>query len=395
MDLIRRLRSLLRHGAALVSQLGWTVIAMGVLAWVAGVWWGWRELLVIAAVAWILVAIAIAFTVGRLDLEAHIRLQPPRVVVGERAVGDLVVTNRRSQSARNLRLELPVGKAVAVFSEANLRGNSSTDELFVVPTHRRAVIPVGPLTTVQGDPLGILRRVRQWTDVEEIYVHPRTVALSTVAAGLIRDMEGQTTNALSPSDIAFHTLREYVRGDDLRHVHWKSSAKIGKLMTRQYNDTRRSHVAVVLSTDLDEYASDDEFELAVSCAASVAVQALRDDQTLSVIVGDTHLPAVNPTRLLDRFSAIEAVPGRCGIDPALQQTRRVAADASIAVLCIGSRLGVPEIRRATSRVAIEMRNVVLRAALDSTSGYQAVGTSTFVNVPQLDDLRRGLSVVTA
>lgn len=395
MQFVRRILGLARQGAGLVTPLGWTVLGLALVAWVLGAWWGWRELFVISATSLVLCAVAVAFTIGRLDLTARIGVAPPRVVVGQRAAGELSVTNRRDRSARNLRFELPVGGAVAVFPEPHLAGGSTSDELFVVPTNRRAIIPVGPLTTVQGDPLGMLRRVQVWTDVEEIYVHPATTALTTLAAGLIRDLEGQTTNALSPSDVAFHTLREYVRGDDLRHVHWKSSAKIGQLMTRQYNDTRRSHVAVVLSVDPDEYDSDDEYELGISCAASVAVQALRDDQTLTVIAGDRQFPAVVPTKLLDRFSGIVGAPGVGGIESALQLARRIAPDASVAVLCIGSRLGVPEIRRATSRVALEMNNVVLRAALDSESSYRIVGTSRFVNVPDLDALHRGLAAVLA
>ena len=372
---------------------GWIVLAFGAAAWIAGVSWNWEEMFVIAAVALVLFAIAVALTIGGLDLSASVSVDPARVVVGDRAAGDLALTNRRKRTARNLRVELPVGKALAVFSVASLKGDETTDELFVIPTSRRAIVPVGPLTTVQGDPLGMLRRTRVWTDVEEIYVHPKTVALSTVAAGQIRDLEGQTTNALSSSDIAFHTLREYVRGDDLRHVHWRSSAKIGDLMVRQYNDTRRSHVAVLLSIDPDEYADEDEFELSISCAASVAVQALRDDQTLTVIVGGTQLPAVNPTRLLDRFSGIEGEPGVGTIEDALKLARRIAPDASVGVMCVGSKLGVPEIRRATSRAALDMNTVVLRSELGGDTNYQVVGTSRFVNVPDLDSLNRGLTAV--
>lgn len=384
-----------RRGLGVVSPLGWTVVALGGVGWAAGVWWGWSEAMVFAGVALVLFVLAIAFTIGRIELSATIGVEPARVVVGDRAAGELTVTNRRRRAARSLRLELPVGKALAVFDQPLLRGEESTDELFVVPTNRRAIIPVGPLTSVQGDPLGLLRRTQVWSGVEEIYVHPKTAVLSTIAAGQIRDLEGQTTNALSSSDIAFHTLRAYVRGDDLRHVHWRSSAKIGELMVRQYNDTRRSHIAVLLSTDPDEFESDDEFELGISCAASVAVQALRDEQTLTVIAGGTQFPAINPTRMLDRFSGIEGVAGQGGIEDALKLARRIAPDASVAVLCIGSRLDVPEIRRATSRVALEMNSVVLRAALGSESGYRIIGTSRFVNVPDLDGLNRGLSAVAA
>ena len=392
---IRRHLGTVRAALSIVTPLGWTVFVLGVVCWAAGLWWGWREAMVFAGVALVLLLLAITFTIGRIDLSATIGVEPARVVVGDRAAGELTVTNRRRRAARSLRLELPVGKALAVFDQHVLKGEESTDELFVVPTNKRAIIPVGPLTSVQGDPLGLLRRTQVWSGIEEIYVHPKTTVLSTIAAGQIRDLEGQTTNALSSSDIAFHTLREYVRGDDLRHVHWKSSAKIGELMIRQYNDTRRSHIAVLVSTDPDEFESDDEFELGISCAASVAMQALRDEQTLTVIAGGTQFPAISPNRLLDHFSGIEGVSGQGGIEDALKVARRIAADASVAVLCIGSRLDVPEIRRATSRAALEMNSVVLRAALGSEPGYRTIGTSRFVNVPGLDGLNRGLAAVAA
>ena len=51
------------------------------------------------------------------------------------------------------------------------------------------------------------------------------------------------------SDLAFHALREYQPGDDRRYVHWRSSAKHGRLLVRQFLDTRRSHLAVVVDTD--------------------------------------------------------------------------------------------------------------------------------------------------
>lgn len=395
MQLLRSLLSAARAALGLVSPLGWTVAALGMAAWVAGVWWGWDELLVIAAACLVLIVMAIGFTIGRLDLSARIGVQPARVVVGDPATGELEILNQRHRAVRGLRIELPVGQTIAVFSEPVLKGGESTDELFRVKTDRRAVIPVGPLTTVQGDPLGLLRRTRQWTGVEEIYVHPRTEPLSTIAAGQIRDLEGQTTSALSPSDVAFHTLRSYVRGDDMRHVHWKSSAKIGELMIRQYNDTRRSHVAVLLSIDPDEYADDDEFELGISCAASVAVQALRDDQTLTVIAGGVQLPAVNPTRLLDRFSAIESVAGQGGIESTARAARRLARDASVGVMCVGSTLGVADVRRISARAGLDVNTVVLRADHAAAPSYQAVGTSRFLNVPRLETLRRGVEAVTA
>ena len=113
----------------------------------------------------------------------------------------------------------------------------------MVPTDRRSVIPVGPPSAVRSDPLGLVRR-----DVVEQTTWScsctRRSSPGLARPGLERDLEGQTTNDLSTSDVAFHTLRDYVPGDDRRHVHWRSTAKAGRLMVRQFVDTRRSHLAV-------------------------------------------------------------------------------------------------------------------------------------------------------
>lgn len=378
-----------------ISPFGRTVGAIAGASWVMGALWGWRELLIFASIAIVLLALAVTFTLGKLDLSSHVGVEPSRVVVGERAAGALTLRNNRHRTARSLRIELPVGNAVAVFAVPHLAADAEVEELFIVPTNRRAIIPVGPVATVQGDPLGLLRRKRSWSTREEIFVHPLTTRLSTIAAGLIRDLEGQTTKHLSPSDIAFHTLRDYVPGDDRRHVHWKSSAKLGRLMVRQYVDTRRSHLAVLLSLDLNEYAGEDEFELAVSCAASVATQALRDEQTVTMFAGDQQLPTTSPKVMLDRFSGLEGRRGQGGIDRCLRLARRTSPDASVAVVCLGSRLGVPEIRRAATRVALDTSTLVLRADLNATPSYRVVGSSRFVNVPNLRSLNRGLEQVLA
>lgn len=391
------LRRNIRQAVDSIAPLGWAVIGLAAVTAVAAGRLGWDELEIIAASAIALLGLAALFSIGRLELAPEISVTPTRVVVGERASGRLSVRNRRNRAVRSIRIELPVGGAVAAYSVGKLAAQESMEELFVVPTQRRAVLPVGPITSVQGDPLGLFRRTRTWGIQEEIFIHPRTVAVGALASGLIRDMEGQPTNELSPSDIAFHALREYVPGDDRRHIHWKSTAKIGKFMVRQYVDTRRSHVAVALSVDLSDYADEDEFELGVSCAASIALQALREGQTLSVFVGAEQLPTVNSRALLDRFSAIEIRPSlsigaRTDRDAAaaILKLRSQAAEASVAVVCAGSGASPEQLRRATAWLPTEMASTVLRAAHGEESGFYRVGTTQVVNIPDLESLPIGL-----
>ena len=78
------------------------------------------------------------------------------------------------------------------------------------------------------------------------------------------------------SDLAFHALREYVPGDDLRRVHWRSSAKADTLLVRQYHESRSMHAAVVVDDDPRSYASADELETAISVGASLAIRAMTD-----------------------------------------------------------------------------------------------------------------------
>jgi uncharacterized protein (DUF58 family) len=384
-----------RFGVSRVARLGWTVIAVSVVCWLAGVILGWDELLVIAATGLVAVLIGALSTLGRLDLTSALDVQPPRVVVGERAAGSLILTNRASRSSRAVRVELPVGRAAAVFDVPRLTAGAAHDELFVVPTHRRAIIPVGPVTTVLGDALGLFRRTHTWPEQYEIYVHPATVPLETMTAGLVRDLEGRPTSHLTASDVAFHTLRDYVPGDDRRHVHWKTSAKIGKLMVRQYVDTRRSHVCVLLSIDMADYADEDEFELSVSAAASVVLQSVRDEQTVSIVVGGQQWSVGAPKALLDRFSGIEPATGSGGIDECFVTARRVAPDASVCCLTVGSGRSVPEIRRAAARTSTDTTVLVVHCDPLGADSYRRIGTMAFVHLSKLGALRRGIDAVMA
>ncbi|BAS08086.1 conserved hypothetical protein [Arthrobacter sp. Hiyo4] len=122
-----------------------------------------------------------------------------------------------------------------------------------------------------------------WTEPEDLFVHPKTVALAGSAAGFIRDLEGMPTTDLSSADVSFHALRDYVPGDDRRHIHWKTTARTNKLMVRQFEETRRAHLAISLSINTDEYASEQEFEMAISAAASIGRQAIREQRELDVL----------------------------------------------------------------------------------------------------------------
>ena len=98
-----------------VTPVGRAVLALGGLAYVAGVFLGWKELIIVASACALAALAAVAFTFGRASLDVQVKLEPPRVKVGERAIGEMLVTNAAKHRLLPLQVELPVGRALAQF----------------------------------------------------------------------------------------------------------------------------------------------------------------------------------------------------------------------------------------------------------------------------------------
>lgn len=384
------LRRRLLARLSVVTPLGWGVAGVGLAAWFFGEQLGWLELEYAAGACLVVLVLAVVFTLGRAELAIDVNIAPPRVVVGDPAAGEVIVRNISGRRLIPLPVELPVGAGLARFDLPPLPGGAQYDDAFVVPTNRRAVIPVGPAKSVRSDPLGLFRREIVFSDVIELFVHPRTALLETLGSGFLRDLEGNTTEAISPSDLAFHSLRSYVPGDDRRHVHWRTTAKMpsGDLMVRQFLDTRRSHLVVVLDTALESYASEDEFELAVSGAASFAIRGVRDEQEVTVVPGRQIAARGSGTRLLDAFSRAELTEQPVPLERLAAYAADVCGDASLVILTTGSRAGIGLIRRAASRFDLEAARVGLVATSDGVSTVQRAGGLKVMRMGSLEDLAR-------
>lgn len=386
-------RGRLRRAGGVITPFGRSLIALALVSWVIGWRLGWVEFMVIASACVGLLLLASPFAFGRPLLDVELDLVPSRVTVGQRASGRVHVRNAARGRLLPVRIELPVGKGVARFDLPSLGVRGEHEELFRVPTRRRAVLQVGPVTSVRGDALGVYRRDVQWSGVEELIVHPTTVNLDTLGSGFLRDLEGQVTNHLSSSDVAFHTLRDYIPGDDRRFVHWRTSARTGRLMVRQFVDTRRSHAAIVIDTDPASYlrpgeagtVDGDELELAVAAAASLALRVVRDEQTLSLMTGRGRLACSTGQQVLDSCARVEPDP-RGGLPAAAASLSTDAADASIVFLFTGSSATVGGIRRAVRGVSPDARVLAVRARLGGTSSFRETGGIAVLELSVLHDL---------
>ncbi|MEO7122178.1 MAG: DUF58 domain-containing protein [Lacisediminihabitans sp.] len=384
---VRGVVRLVRPVLSPITGSGWVVLVVAAIAVVLSVVFGWQEFSYLGTVLLAAVVVSVPFLFGRASYGVLIELNPRRVVVGDRAMGRMLVTNVGSRSLVPTRMELPVGKGTAEFQLPAMKPKEEHEELFAVPTNRRAVIVAGPAESVRGDQLGLLRRAVRWTDPVDLFVHPLTVHLAPSAAGLVKDLEGQISKKITSSDIAFHALRPYVPGDDRRYVHWRTSARVGQLMVRQFQETRRSQLTMVHSTMSALYASDDEFELAMSVTASIASQVIRDGTQMNVVSESGVWKSHSVTALLDASSRISPV-GRVfdSVRAFARELTKRLPSPSVVMIVGGSLTTTAEFRSIETLFGKDTSIVAFRVELGAHPKISSVSGLTMITVGELSDL---------
>ncbi|CAI9401643.1 DUF58 domain-containing protein [Aestuariimicrobium sp. T2.26MG-19.2B] len=372
-----------------LTPAGWTALVVVLVAASLGLVLHWQELVLVAVMVLALVVVAVAFTIGRPRFAVRLDLESSRVRVGETAHGALAVRNQAVRRSLPSRLDLPVGEQVASFGVPTLAAGAEHEEQFVVSTDRRGVILLGPVQSVQGDPFALAGRATRWTQVAELFVHPLTVDLPGRHTGFVHDLEGHASNQLTNSDMSFHALREYVPGDDRRHIHWRSSARTGQLMVRQFEESRQSRVAVALDTSPQSYLTDEEFELAVSAVGSVALQCVREDNPFAVMTQTASLPAVGALRVLDELARVEQ-SSRGGVLALVRAVQNREPGASIVVLVTGSGQGLESLRRAVRAFDVDTRVIALATQPDAELSVRTVANTTVVRLDDLANLPRAM-----
>jgi len=345
-----------RNGWRAVTTRGRLTAAVAAVAAVLGAVTGWREWTGIAAALAVLLVAAVLMALGRSSAAVELELPRSRFVVGERGAATVQVRNVSTRRMWPLRMELEVPGEPLTVPVPALRGGGAHVVSIALPTDRRAVIEIGPLRAVRGDVFGLIRRVVQWPVSREVFVHPRTVRPTSSLPGFVRDLDGEESTKRTASNLSFLTLREYVPGDDRRFIHWKSTARNGTLQVKEFLQTHRSLVAVVLSGSSADYhwpgdndqmrSADDEFEVAVSCAASIVAELVRQRREVVTAAAGRVVGAATADAVLDQFSAVDAT----GQSPDLIFQARSCAQryprASLMVLVFGSAVTSAQVRGA-------------------------------------------------
>ncbi len=196
-------------------------------------------------------------------------------------------------------------------------GTSRTWEA-ITPCQQRGLFTLGPLQVTSGDPLGIFTSRRTLGEAEKVLVYPTTLSLpgfelSTAEhAGESPDL--RATSVITPNVAG---IRRYASGDSLTRVHWKSSARQGHLMVKEFETERQGGAWVLL--DMHQYsqrgvAPENTEEYGVASAASIAAALLAQEQPvgLALVAEEEQLlfPAQGPyqrLRLLETLARARGV----------------------------------------------------------------------------------------
>ena len=261
----------------MLTRRGWFFIAgFGVLA-AAGRLFAIKELFLLAAGCGGVVVAALAYVrLTRFNLQATRELHPARVQAGGSSRVELSVRNVAFRPSPLITARDPFdkGRRWARFLLSSLAPGEVAHAAYRLPTDERGVFDLGPLQLIFSDPLGVAARSVVAADATKLTVFPRVDVIQPLPRTLGYDPQAgaDQPNALGRTGEDFYALRPYELGDDLRRVHWKSSAKVDDLMIRQDEMPWEGRTTVVLDLRRGVHTPV-SLELAVSAAASIVSAA--------------------------------------------------------------------------------------------------------------------------
>lgn len=267
------------------SRSGWGLAVIGIALLASGRVLGSLELFLCGVIALAVLVGAVFYVLGRrLRLEVRRKIQPPKVHAGTASRVDLSLTNRGTRRSPVLTVHDSVSSTHgARLNVAPLRAEANARAAYRLPTAKRGIVQVGPLNVEIADPLGLARTRLVAAGVSELLVFPTVYDVVPLPQSDSIDPYASAfqTLALGRSGEDFHALRRFDQGDDLRRVHWPSTARHDELMVRQ--DERPSLGRVTIAIDNRSGSmNEDQLDLAVTIAGSIALAAQRQEDLVRV-----------------------------------------------------------------------------------------------------------------
>ncbi len=293
---------------------GWALSGAGLALLV--LWYALGETELLLTGIFLLLAQAVALIQVRQrrpNLGISRRLGSSTVHDGETTTVTLLVENDSRHSVSRLTIEDDVNRlGVAVFEVARLKANESATATYRVTCRPRGVYRVGPTVVRANDPLGLAETSAQTGPADRIVVYPAVEQLNgfPIVRGQDPAMQASRPEHARRGGEDFYTLREYQQGDDLRRVHWPSSARTDELMIRQLETPWQSRALVLLDIRSPSYESQDAFEKAVSGAATVITHLVGSGFDADLWAGDAGtIDAARYSSAMEKLALVQPVSG--------------------------------------------------------------------------------------
>ncbi len=294
---------------------------------------------------------------SRVRIANRRRVEPTHAEAGQAVTVHLTITNRALLRTSALMLEDALPDTIsghARFVVDPLLGHESRPVSYRIPALGRGRYRAGPLQMRLSDPFGLIDLTRSFTATSEFVVAPvvdRLPALEPPRSDDLGDNVGSRSVGTHGADD--QSTREYRTGDDLRKIHWRSSARVGALMVRQEERPWQGHSTMLLDVRAaaHETGVDDpdapadgpavdprltsSFEWAVSATASIGSHLLMAGRKVSLVAdpaaGD-RLRFGDARRLTDHLAEVRD-SGRADLARSAELLRAAARDSTlIAVL---------------------------------------------------------------
>ncbi len=272
----------MREALSAMTTRGRAFMAAGMTATVCAIVLGQGDLLRVGALL-VLLPLVTAFFLGRSRYRLGLVrvVNPAQVEAGQPARVQLELTNDGRMPTGLLLLEERLPHVLGtrprfVVDRMGPRWKRTIE--YPVRSEVRGKFTVGPMTVRVSDPFGLVELNRAFQTTTSLVVTPRVVTLPTIPlSGAWTGSGDNRPRAFATGSAEDVTVREYRRGDDLRRVHWRSSARVGELMVRREEQPWQSRATLFLDNRKGSHrgaGASSSLEHAVSYAASIAVHLI-------------------------------------------------------------------------------------------------------------------------
>ncbi|MEU5566810.1 DUF58 domain-containing protein [Micromonospora musae] len=256
-----------------LTRRGRAVLVLAVALLAAGVWGRYPFPAGLGAVGLGAVLAAVLLTARGLPVEVRRSVYPDRVERGRPALARLAVRNPGGRRQAGFEAVDAVGGAARTVRVRALPPGAEAVHHYELPTGVRGRFTIGPLTLHRADPFGLAHHASAVGGVATLRVHPRQRPARALAGGHPRHHHEGADDALRGS-AELQDVREYIPGDEVRHLHWKATARTGRLMVRDHTDPDEPRLTLLLDTRAGGLPAG-VFEEAVELAASLLGAAAR------------------------------------------------------------------------------------------------------------------------